>query len=107
MKLRTAAASGCATPGVCEAADTARHSPFKQGLTLVHFSAQPTGSECPSNSDFDILRSSLFRMGKMGGVSRNGTPRTHHLPFRPDIRTSYNSRIRSPFDESQLPKSCH
>ena len=27
-----------------------------------------TDSECPSNSDFDILRSSLFRMGKMGGV---------------------------------------
>ena len=59
-----------------------------------------TGSECPSNSDVDVLRSSLFRIGKMGGGSRHGIPRTDHCPFRPDIRTSYNSRIRPPFDES-------
>jgi len=37
-----------------------------------------TDSECPSHSDFDILRSSIYRMGKMGGGSRNGTPRTDH-----------------------------
>ena len=28
-----------------------------------------TDSECPSHSDFDILRSSIYRMGKMGGGS--------------------------------------
>ena len=39
------------------------------------------------------------------GGSQNGTPRTDHFPFRPDIRTSYNSRISSPFDESQLPNA--
>ena len=30
---------------------------------------------------------SILRMGKMGGGSQNGTPRTDHFPFRPDIRT--------------------
>ena len=68
----------------------------------------PTDSECPSNSDFDILRSSIYRMGKMGGGGPvTGPPRTDHYLFRPDIRTSCNSRIRSPFDESQLPNSFH
>jgi len=33
-----------------------------------------TDSECPSNSDFEMLRSSMYRMGKTGGGSRNGTP---------------------------------
>ena len=67
-----------------------------------------TDSECPSNSSgFDILRSSLFRVGKMGGGPVTRSPRTAHYPFRPDIRTSFNSRIRSPFDESQLPNSFH
>jgi len=58
-----------------------------------------TGRGPPSNSDFDILRSSILRMGKVGGGSQNGTPWTDHFPFRPDIRTSYNSRISSLFDE--------
>ena len=71
------------------------------------FRSRTTDIECPSNSDFDILRSSLFRMGKMGGGPVTGPPRTDHYPFRPDIRTSYKSRIKSPFDESQLPNSFH
>ena len=51
----------------------------------------------------------FFLWAKSGGGARcggveNRHPRTDHFPFRPDIRTtSYNSRISSPFDGSQLP----
>ena len=71
---------------------------------VTHTSRRPL-----SNSDFGLSRSSLFRMGKIGGGARcggveNRHPRTDHFPFRPDIRTtSYNSRISSPFDGSQFP----
>jgi len=53
------------------------HPTGKLYCTFVQICRPPidtTDSECPSHSDFDILRSSLFRMGKMGGGSRNGTP---------------------------------
>jgi hypothetical protein len=57
--------------------------------------------------NFGMSRSSIFRMSKNGGCVETRYPRTHHFPFRPDIRTSYNSRIRMPFDGSQLPNSFH
>ena len=53
-----------------------------------------TGCGRPSNSDFDTLISSIIRMGRMGGGSHNGTPRTDLFPSRPDIRTSCDSWIR-------------
>ena len=96
--------------------DTRPDIEFK-GLAIIAFSAQcelfclsvnhldliPTDSECPSHSDFDILRSSIYRMGKMGGGSRNGTPRTDHFrsgrtfgrvttPGSDPLLTSHNSR---------------
>ena len=62
-----------------------------------------TDNECPSHSDIDILRSSLFRMGKMGGVPVTGPPRTDHFrsgrtfgrvttPGSDPLLTSHNSR---------------
>jgi hypothetical protein len=46
-------------------------------------------------------------MSKMGGGVETRHPRTDNFPFRPDIRTSNNSRISIPCDESQLPNSFH
>ena len=62
-----------------------------------------TDSECPSHSDFDILRSSLFRMGKMGAGPVTGPPWTDHFrsgrtfgrvttPGSDPLLTSHNSR---------------
>jgi len=71
-------------------------------LLVAEALASTTDSECPSHSDFDSQIIDLS-YGQNGGGVRNGPPPDRPLPFRPDIRTSYNSRIRSPFDQSQLP----
>jgi len=72
--------------------------------TKISYShADPTDSECPSHSDFDILRSSIYRMGKMGGGSVTDPPgptcsrpgRTFGrvtTPGSDPLLTSHNSR---------------
>jgi len=69
-----------------------------------------TGCGRPSNSDFDILRSSIIRMGKMGG----GVPQLYH-PDRPvSVPAGHSNELPgttpgsdSPFDDSQLQNSFH
>jgi len=50
-----------------------------------------------SISDLDMSRSSMIRMGKMGGGVDNRPLPDRPVSSRPDIRTSYDSRISFPF----------
>ena len=55
-----------------------------------------TDKQCPSFSDFDLSRSSIFPMGKMGGGSIIDPPGPTSFS-RPDIRTSHKLPDSFPF----------
>jgi len=79
---------------------------LSNNVHLIHTFEGTTGRGPLSNSDFGMSRSSIFRMGKVGGGVEIRHPRTDHFPFRPDIRTSHNSRNSSRFDESRGVSRC-
>jgi len=79
---------------------------FVNGKTFIFLRSLATCCGRPSNSDFNILRSSINRMGEKGGVSHNGTPRTCFRPGRTFERVT-TPVSDSPFDESQPPDTFH